>query len=132
MGARGRDGVGGGVASWWVREWLHRRAGRQGVEPVTLAIGVVPMCPPGPADSAAAVEDEFSVDSVADASFEGPHRFFAAVALGLLPQVVGPSGGVVADLGDGDHVDGVVELAVAAWVEPVPDHGSAGGFDGAV
>ena len=38
-----------GVAWWWVREWLDRRAGRQGVEPVTLAIGDVPVCPPGPA-----------------------------------------------------------------------------------
>src|SRR5829696_5444787 len=38
----------GGVAWWRVREWLDRRAGRQGVEPVTLAIGDVPVCPPGP------------------------------------------------------------------------------------
>jgi hypothetical protein len=35
----------------------------------------------------------------------------------------------VADLGDGDHVDGVVELAVATRVEAVPDDGTAGGFD---
>jgi hypothetical protein len=72
----------------------------------------------------------FSVDSVADASLEGPHRFFAAVALGLLAQVVGPSGGVVADLGDGDHVDGVVELTVAARVQSVSDDRAAGGLDG--
>ena len=38
-----------GVAWWRVREWLDRRAGRQGAEPVTLAIGDVPVCPPGPA-----------------------------------------------------------------------------------
>jgi len=46
-GARGRGGARVGVASWWVREWLHRRAGRQGAEPVTLAMGVVPSALPG-------------------------------------------------------------------------------------
>ncbi len=82
--------------------------------------------------SAVVVSEELSVDGVADASFEGPHRFFAAVALGLLASVVGASRGVVADLGDGDHVDGVVELAVAAWVEPVPITGPLEASMGAV
>ena len=48
-------------------------------------------------------------------------------AFGDLAVVVGAAGGaVVADLGDGGHVDGVVELAVAAPGEPV-DLAVAGG-----
>ena len=78
---------------------------------------------------AAAVGDELPVDGVADAPLEGAHCFFAAVAVGLLAEVVVASGCVVAGLGDGDHVDGVIQLAVAAWVEPVPDDRAAGGFD---
>ena len=80
--------------------------------------------------SAAAVDDQLSVDGVADAPLEGTHRFLAAVTLSLLAQVVATTGGVVTDLGDRDHVDGVVELAVATRVEPVPDYRSAGGLDG--
>src|SRR2546427_11815528 len=37
------------VLAWgWVREWLFRRTGWQGVGPVTLGGRVVPGCPPGP------------------------------------------------------------------------------------
>ena len=79
--------------------------------------------------SVAAVDEELPVDGVADPSLEGPHRFFAAVAFGLHAQVVRAAGGVVAHLGHGDDVDGVVELAVAARVEPVANDRSARGFD---
>jgi hypothetical protein len=54
------------------------------------------------------------------------------VALALLAQVIGTTWGVVADLGDGNHVDGVVELAVAAWVEPVRTTGPLKASIGAV
>src|SRR5215218_8243814 len=42
-----------------------------------------------------------------------------ALALGFLARQVGAGGGVVAGAGDGDDVQRVVELAVAAAVEPV-------------
>jgi hypothetical protein len=127
--ARDVDGMRGGVAWCWVRKWLDRRAGIQGVEPVTLAIGDVSRVPSRARCSAEAVGDELAVDGVADAPLKGSDRLFAAVALAVLAQVIGTTWGVVADLGDGNHVDGVVELAVAAWVEPVRTTGAAEGFD---
>jgi hypothetical protein len=63
-------------------------------------------------------------------AFESSQGLLAALVLGELAQVVGPPGGVVADLGDRGHVDGAVELAVAPRVEPVADVGTAGCFDG--
>ncbi len=73
---------------------------------------------PGPL-SAGRVDEELVVDGVADASLQRAHRFFVAVALGAFAEVVVTSGGVVADLGDGGEMDRMVELAVAAVVEPV-------------
>jgi hypothetical protein len=64
----------------------------------------------------AAVDEELSVDGVADASVEGSHRFVAAVAVDLLAWVVAAAGGVVARVGHGGHVDGVRELTVAERV----------------
>ena len=58
---------------------------------------------------------ETGVEGVADPPFERPDRFLAGMAFGDLAVVVGAAVGVtVADLGDGGHVDGVVETAVAA------------------
>jgi hypothetical protein len=58
---------------------------------------------------------EAGVDGVADPPFERPDRGFAGVAFGDLAVVVGATGTVaMADLGDGGHVDGVVESTVAA------------------
>ena len=74
----------------------------------------------GAVGSVPGVGDEALVDGVADVSLECAHRFFAGLALGLLAEVVDASGCVVADLGDGGHVDRVVQLAVPAWVQPVP------------
>ena len=46
-------------------------------------------------------------------------------------MVVGAAFGVgFGDLGDGGDVDGFVELAVAAAVEPVAHDSAAAGFDG--
>jgi hypothetical protein len=50
-------------------------------------------------------------------------------AFGLAAEVVGASGCVVGDLGDGDHVDGVVQLAVATWVQSLAFAVVAGRFD---
>ena len=60
------------------------------------------------------VSDEALIDGVADAALEGAQRFFAGLPFGLLAEVVGAPGRVVADLGDGGHVDGVVQLSVPA------------------
>src|SRR5918994_506347 len=51
---------------------------------------------------------------VADAPLEGSQRFLLGLPFGELALVVGPAGRVVADLGNGGHVDGVVQLAIAA------------------
>ena len=48
---------------------------------------------------------------------------------GLLAQVVGATGRVVADLGDRGHVHGVVQLSVPARVEAVSLDRSRRGFD---
>ena len=77
----------------------------------------------------AVVELKLPPDGVGDASLQRPQRFFAGFAVGLLAQVVGAPGCVMAHLGDGDDVDGVIEGSVAAPVQPVPVGGGAGGFD---
>jgi hypothetical protein len=75
---------------------------------------------PGPLSAAAEVDVGLARDGVADAALEGAQRLFLRLSFGDLALVVGPAGGVVADLGDGGQVKGVVELAVAARVEPAP------------
>ena len=58
-------------------------------------------------------------DGADEESFEAAEGFAAALALGLLALEVGAGGWVDAALGDGDAVEGAVELAVAAAVEAV-------------
>src|SRR6266508_4314100 len=70
--------------------------------------------------SVAGVGDESLVNGVADVSLQRAHRFFAGLGLGLFAEVVDAPGCVVADLGDGGHVDRMVQLAVPARVQPVP------------
>jgi hypothetical protein len=60
-----------------------------------------------------------SVDGSDEEAFEAADRFAAALALGRFAFEVVAGGGVVAALGDRDPVEGGVELAVAAAVEPV-------------
>ena len=67
----------------------------------------------------AGVGEELAVDGVADAALEGAEGFFAGLAFGELAPEVDASVGVVGDLGDRGDVEGVVELAVPAGVEPV-------------
>src|SRR4051812_39926058 len=59
--------------------------------------------------SAMRVSDEALIDDVDDAALESTQRFFAGLPFCLLAEVVAAAGGVVADLGDGGHVDGVVQ-----------------------
>jgi hypothetical protein len=72
---------------------------------------------------------ELTPDSVGDPALERSECFFAGLAFGLSAKVVGASGCVVTDLGDGDDVDRVVQLAVAARVQPVSLPVGAGRFD---
>ncbi len=60
------------------------------------------------------VGDETPVDGVRDASFQGAEGFLVRFTFGEFLVVVDPPRGVEADLGDGGHVDGMVQSPVAA------------------
>ena len=62
---------------------------------------------------------ERGVDGAGELSFEAAEGFAVALAFGLFAFEVGAGGWVDAALGDGDAVEGAVELAVAAAVEAV-------------
>jgi hypothetical protein len=75
---------------------------------------VLPSCcgPPG-------IGLQAGEDGVADLSFQAAQGLFRGLALGQLLIVVSAALAVgVADLGDGGHVDGVVEPAVPAPGQP--------------
>ena len=62
----------------------------------------------------AGVGDHSGVQGAADAAFERPESLFAGLALGDFLVVIGAAVAVaVAHLGDGRHVQGVVQLAAA-------------------
>ncbi|MDT4984011.1 MAG: hypothetical protein QOF95_1501, partial [Pseudonocardiales bacterium] len=66
------------------------------------------------------VVEHACVEAVADLAFQRAQRALAGHPFGELLVVVGAAFGVaVADLGDRDHVDRVVELPVPAAGEPV-------------
>jgi hypothetical protein len=63
---------------------------------------------------------EAGEDGIADLPLQRAQRFLAGLALGQFLLVVGAARAVpVTDLGDRDHMDGVVEAAVAAPGQPV-------------
>jgi hypothetical protein len=64
-------------------------------------------------------EREQVVKAAREVLLEAAERSLFALALGFLARQVGLRGWVMAGAGDGDDVEGVVELAVAAAVEPV-------------
>ena len=66
------------------------------------------------------VGEECSVDDVGESAFECSDGFFVGVAVGGSPVKEAARWGVVAGLGEGDAVDGSVELAVAGSAEAVP------------
>jgi hypothetical protein len=91
-----------------------------GRRPVTQAEESFPAVLLGPLSGA--VEEELPVHGVADAQFERPQRFFLGLSLGYLALELGATlGMVVAQLGYRGDVDGVVEPAVAAPVQPAGD-----------
>ena len=59
------------------------------------------------------------MEAPGEVAFEAAERSLLGLALGLFALQVGLGGGVTAGAGDGDDVQRVVELAVAAAVEPV-------------
>ena len=59
------------------------------------------------------------MEAAREVAFEAAERSLPGLALGLLAGQVGLGGRVVLGAGDGDDVQRVVELAVAAAVEPV-------------
>jgi hypothetical protein len=69
------------------------------------------------------------VRDVGRAAFQAAHGFVVNFAFGSFPQVVGPAGGIVADLGDGHDVEAEIELAIASAAKPVA-HYLAGGHLG--
>src|SRR5215213_1181057 len=68
------------------------------------------------------IRHEALVDSVGDAPLEAPQRLLAGFAFRDLLAVVGTTRCVRPGLAYGDHVQGVVELAVPAQREPVAHH----------
>src|SRR5215213_7013060 len=68
------------------------------------------------------VRHEAPEDGVGDAPLETPQRLLAGFALRDLLAVVGPAPSVRPGLAYGDHVQGVVEPAVAGQREPVTHH----------
>lgn len=68
----------------------------------------------GGRESLLLVGKDASVDSVRDASFQAAASLFDGLVLGELASVVVPTGSGIAGLGDGNDMDGGVELAVAS------------------
>jgi hypothetical protein len=64
--------------------------------------------------AAAEVDLELVPDGVADPTLQCAQRLLLRLPLGDLALVVGAARGVVADLGDGGQVKGMVELPVAS------------------
>ena len=55
---------------------------------------------------------ELAPDGIADATLQGAQRLLLRLPLGDLALVVGLARGVVADLGDGGQVEGMVQFAL--------------------
>jgi hypothetical protein len=65
-------------------------------------------------------------DASGEVTFEAAQRFPSALAFGLFACEVGGGVGVQAPFGDGEAMQGAVELAVAAAVKPMADGVSGG------
>src|SRR5215211_2015712 len=72
------------------------------------------------------IRHEALEDGIGDAPLEAPQSLLAGFALRDLLAVVGSASGVRPGLASGDHVQGVIELAVASQREPVAHHLPAG------
>jgi hypothetical protein len=80
----------------------------------------------------ALVGQDAPIDDIGQASLERSAGLSGGLALAELAQVVAAAGAGVAGLADRDGVQGGVELAVAAGIEPMPLLVAAGGIQGAV
>ena len=80
---------------------------------------------------ATSVSDEALMHGVVDAALEGAPRSVADFPFGLLAQVGGATGRVVADLGDSGHVHGVVQHSWCTCRVSGRDDGSRRGVGGA-
>ena len=119
----------GGVGLGAGPGWLSGRAGCQDGRLATHATETFLGAPR--ALTCLLVGDEVAVDDVGEASFQRPDRFLAGFAFSQFPFVEDASFGVgVAELGDGDQMQRVVEHPVASRVEPMPLPRPRGGVDG--
>ena len=76
------------------------------------------------------IEQELAVDGVGDLALEGGSPLLLGLSLGNLALEVDASNSPgIADLGDGSHVESVVEPSVPAPREPVHDTATRGPFD---
>ena len=76
------------------------------------------------------IEEELAVDSVGDLALERAERFLLGLSLGNLALEVDASiSPGITDLGDGGHVERMVELSVPAPRQPVRDAAARGPFD---
>jgi hypothetical protein len=80
----------------------------------------------------AVIGDQVAVDDVGEVAFEAPPGFLGGLGFSEFAPVVGLPGAGVADLADRDQMQGGVELAVTASVQPMAADIAAGGLDGAV
>ena len=75
------------------------------------------------------VGQELAVDGIRDPPLQTPQGFPAGLALALLARHIGAAGMVAAGLGDGHDIQGPVQPAVAATVQPMPLEAPRGGRD---
>ena len=67
----------------------------------------------------AVIGDQVAVDDVGEVAFQAPAGFLRSLGLDQLASVIDLAWTGVADLADGDEMQGGVELAVAAPVQPM-------------
>jgi hypothetical protein len=98
-----------------------------GVEPGAQDSVVAPMRPSGPV--APSVGDELAVDHVGQPPFEAAQGLSVTLACGAFALVVGPTGGVPAELGDGHDVQAGVQLPIPGAGQAMTDDVAGGHFD---
>jgi hypothetical protein len=72
------------------------------------------------------VVEQLAVDHIGQSSFQTPHGFFVALARRAFASIVAAAFGVVADLTQRHHVQGMVELTIPSAGKPVPFHVAGG------
>ena len=80
----------------------------------------------------AVIRAQVAVDHVGEVPLQAPAGFLGSLRLRQLALVVDLARAWIPDLADRDQVQGGIELAVAASVQPMAADIAAGGLDGAV